>query len=392
MNRSLQSLLFAHAVVFPVVAAAAAPAVIETVEQPIMGGEVDTEHPAVVGLSRSFFGTCSGTLIAPNLVLTAQHCVRNTPDTAVLCGSAEFGSRIEARFMLVTTENTMNFETRYYDGKYLRLPPGTEDLCGYDLALIILDRNIPEDEAEYIIPRIDIPAEQGEIYTAIGYGHTGDGTGSGTRRILSDRAVYCVGTDCPAITQTHPYEFIGDSGTCQGDSGGPALDLDGQVIGVVSRGPQGCGNTTYGAVYAWSEWIREVGAEAAELGGYEAPPWVSEGSSDPRLVDEDIDGVRDRRDNCPLDANPDQLDTDNDGEGDVCDPADPVEVETDAGVDAAPDASPDTAGDAGVIVSTDEDPEGCTSARGLGGVLLGLFAVALASRRRRGAPPAGCGC
>ena len=35
--------------------------------------------------------------------------------------------------------------------------------------------------------------------------------------------------------------------------------------------------------------------------------------------DDDGDGVEDDLDNCPVDANENQLDTDEDGEGDVCD-------------------------------------------------------------------------
>lgn len=37
-------------------------------------------------------------------------------------------------------------------------------------------------------------------------------------------------------------------------------------------------------------------------------------------IDRDRDGVQDSRDNCPKLANSDQLDTDGDGRGDLCDP------------------------------------------------------------------------
>jgi hypothetical protein len=56
------------------------------------------------------------------------------------------------------------------------------------------------------------------------------------------------------------------------------------------------------------EWIREVGAEAAESGNYDAPEWVVSGSSEP--VDADNDGVIDGDDNCPDASNVDQNDLD----------------------------------------------------------------------------------
>src|SRR5205085_679471 len=49
------------------------------VDQSIIGGEPDTTHHGVVSLLKQagggFYPACSGTLIAPNLVLTAHHCV-----------------------------------------------------------------------------------------------------------------------------------------------------------------------------------------------------------------------------------------------------------------------------------------------------------------------------
>lgn len=41
-----------------------------------------------------------------------------------------------------------------------------------------------------------------------------------------------------------------------------------------------------------------------------------------RVCFSDADGVQDNLDNCPSMANADQVDTDNDGMGDICDPDD----------------------------------------------------------------------
>ena len=54
---------------------------------PISGGYSDSEDTAVVGivsLANNSLGICSGTLIAPNVVLTAQHCVAPTSSAGVL--------------------------------------------------------------------------------------------------------------------------------------------------------------------------------------------------------------------------------------------------------------------------------------------------------------------
>src|SRR4029078_10580959 len=84
-------------------------------------------------------------------------------------------------------------------------------------------------------------------------------------------------------------EFLGDTGICSGDSGGPAFDAEGKVVGVVSRGAEGCEFPVYSTVTAWKDWLMETPLEAADLGGYEPPYWAKSGVSD-APPDETSDG------------------------------------------------------------------------------------------------------
>ena len=289
---------------------------------PIMGGEIMEGQGPSVGLAIMGRATCSGTLIAPNLVLTARHCVSQTLNDSygVNCDDTDFGRDYSADMLSISTEYRVHPYASFYQGLEL-LFSDREGFCGNDIALLILEENVPEEEAEYIIPRIDVNVEVGEEYIAVGYGHIGDDTGSGTRRRLEGLKVSCLGGYC-GDNSTYLYEWEGEGGTCQGDSGGPAFDLYNQVIGITSRGISPCLTTTYTSVYYWGDFIREAAYRAAELGGYDPAPWVTEGNSDPRLVDMDNDGVRDHHDNCPENENPEQEDIDNDDIGDICDEID----------------------------------------------------------------------
>jgi len=64
--------------------------------------------------------------------------------------------------------------------------------------------------------------------------------------------------------------------------------------------------------------------------------------SDPYGFDTDEDGICDEYDNCPATANPDQLDSDEDGTGDICDP---VNDNPDTDGDGIPDREEDINGD-----------------------------------------------
>ena len=161
------------------------------------------------------------------------------------------------------------------------MPPQGNDTCGFDMAMVILtNAGIPANVAQPYVPRIDVDPVQGEIYQAVGYGVTNPALpSSGNRMSRGNLRIQCAPGECRSGVEG--TEFMGETGVCSGDSGGPALDAKGKVIGVVSRGVEPCDSPVYGSVSKWRDWILQVGREAAELGGYPPPFWVTTGKSDP---------------------------------------------------------------------------------------------------------------
>jgi hypothetical protein len=258
---------------------------VEHVQQPIQGGYKDDVDTAVVGLVRLAGGGisgCSGTLIAPNVVLTAQHCVAPTSGNgSVICGKTYFGPTYEANSMYVTTRPQFSQNpSDYHRSKEIIVPPGGSDFCGRDIAIIVLDAPVPGTEAVPYVPRVDSSLERDDEYYAVGYGQIYDGGPSGRRYRRDGLFTKCVGGECPAFISTDT-EWQGDTGICQGDSGGPAFDMQNRVVGVASRGAPGCESPTYGHVLGWGTWIKEVTLYATSSAGLEAPDWATGWPTDP---------------------------------------------------------------------------------------------------------------
>jgi len=256
--------------------------------QPIVGGTLDTSSKGVVALALpdrdSLVTFCSGTLLAPNLVLTARHCVGlidAVDESNVDCGVTEFGQHYDPASLRVSVEANVGQDALSpYRVSKIWVAPGGDSVCGQDLALLVLEGGgIPSSDARPIEPNLSEEVRANDVFSAVGYGLQDyqdlTSATSGHRMRVDDAQVFCTGDACQTDLIAN-NEWIADSPVCSGDSGGPALDASNRVAGVTSRGDPKCTVAIYTSVYAFRTFIGDSVFRAASLGGYPPPAWAGE--------------------------------------------------------------------------------------------------------------------
>ncbi|SMF57792.1 S1 family peptidase [Pseudobacteriovorax antillogorgiicola] len=229
---------------------------VESSRPNVINGVKESGFPAVGSLlTQSWFSRqhqCTATLIKPQWLLTAAHCVKNGVDKLV------FAIGPEAK-----RGNTYSIERAIQHPRYYPNPVGSL----YDIALVKLAQGVPSSVAEPILySREAIEPLLGDDVLYLGYGST-----SGESAILGlgiKRKVTLPISRIDDVTYSTSFE---DKGLCTGDSGGPGLvQVAGElnIVGVTSAslGCQGgtcniCSNgTKHTRVDRFYDWI------AAEVG------------------------------------------------------------------------------------------------------------------------------
>ncbi|MDD4975017.1 MAG: trypsin-like serine protease [Bacteriovorax sp.] len=162
---------------------------------------------ALVAEKNSGQSLCTGTIIAPGVVLTAAHCVDEAPQKLHIV----FGLNIQKKTNKKDIREADKFVIHPNWGRHL--PSGESDL-----ALIHFKGALPEGYSPVKLANDNLKLKIGQKVLMLGYGVTDGQSESGSGKLRQ--------TNSFVLEEHSPTEIMTDgqkSSVCFGDSGGPAF-------------------------------------------------------------------------------------------------------------------------------------------------------------------------
>ena len=223
----------------------------------IIGGQdVQAAYPFFV---QGPGGNCGGSLIAPNLVLSAAHC------------SDVF---FEGSTLYIGGLNLDSGENRTVVRRVIH-PNYNDDTLDNDFLVILLSSNSTKEPIE-MNSDVNFPSIPGTDLTIIGFGNLLHGSDQVPDRLQEAVVDFVVDSSCERAYRNEltPSIMLCASSpgkdSCEGDSGGPIF-TDGRQVGVMSWG-YACADPNFPGVYAEVapvyDWIIRTGCSIGGMASF----------------------------------------------------------------------------------------------------------------------------